>query len=168
MNTHGGHYNPAWRTTVALVPDEQNWSQRRPGSETSPFNIEDHISLRHEEIHIRELAHTDSRLQALNMKDFFDSSDILIDKTATDSALGEGSQGVILKCSIRGRPNAVFAVKCSESAEILDEFCMVKQFSHPSACRLYPPTWFWRLTDLFLALLRCSASGRLLTRRVCL
>jgi hypothetical protein len=137
MNTHGGDYNPAWRTRTALVPDSQSWSQRRPSTEVRPFNIEDHISLQPEEIHVRELIHTDARLTDLSIADFIPASDILVvtqsENSTEPGVLGEGSQGTILKATLKNRATTEqFAVKCSESAEILDEFCIMKQFSHPS------------------------------------
>eukprot|EP01122_Echinamoeba_exundans_P008300 TRINITY_DN2732_c0_g1_i2.p1 TRINITY_DN2732_c0_g1~~TRINITY_DN2732_c0_g1_i2.p1 ORF type:complete len:466 (-),score=70.83 TRINITY_DN2732_c0_g1_i2:124-1521(-) len=140
MNTHAGDYNPAWRTKTALVPDSQSWSQRRPSTEVGPFNIEDHISLQPEEIHVRELIHTDSRLTNLSITDFIPASDILVvtqsETSSEPGVLGEGSQGTILKATLKSRATTEqFAVKCSESAEILDEFCIMKQFSHPNVLK---------------------------------
>lgn len=125
--THGGEHNALWRTNRPI-----HARQEQPKHKRIPQPYAQSIST---------LQLQSSKLRTLSEHDFIVPDDIMIssgdcDETSPDDfdseILGQGIQGTVFKGTLRDDPHTPFAIKCGDSIDILIEYCLIKQFSHPS------------------------------------
>lgn len=73
------------------------------------------------------------QLAALNPNDYTSSENLAVASDEfSDSCLGSGAQGTILKATVLPFEREFVAVKVGKSSSILEEFMQIRSFNHPS------------------------------------
>lgn len=147
--THGGEFNPAWRTQKAIIPVPRDSDSCSRGSSCSS-NLSGTISsgLPSTTVSPRYKSPKNGlefaqilkdgvpALADLDLSEYIDADEVLMLENYREDlhgqVVGQGAQGTIFKSCLAGQEGVTLAVKVGRSRAILEEYVLAKRFSHPS------------------------------------